>query len=131
MEIRHWWIQKAIKHNCLFKYHAAVFQEFKPSVSAPEYEWVKVLSADDLHKAIGINYTRYSEVMQENGKLKKIIAQCPSENDDLGAEYTHVQILKQHADSLAEALDEIDITSLPLEQIELRDKALKGYRGEL
>jgi len=39
-------------------------------------------------------------IRDENDRLKKIIARAPNENDDLGAEYTHVRILQDELRAL-------------------------------
>lgn len=70
-EIRHWYIQKPIAHNCPLNQgkgvdrEAAVFTEFAPTVSMQNCEWVRVYSADDIQKKIGMGLTRYVEVMTE------------------------------------------------------------------
>lgn len=46
-----------------------------------------------------------TDLKAENDRLKKIIAQTSSENDDLGSEYTHVCILKEKLDLAVEALE--------------------------
>jgi len=43
---------------------------------------------------------KIESLQSENTKLKKIIAKCPNENDDLGAEYTHVIILKEELEKV-------------------------------
>lgn len=45
-------------------------------------------------------YRRIEKLEAENKKLKDVIAQSPNENDDLGAEYTHVVILKDKNEKL-------------------------------
>lgn len=45
-------------------------------------------------------------MLKEVNHLKDIIARAPNENDDLGAEYTHVCILKERFDVKIKALEE-------------------------
>lgn len=42
-----------------------------------------------------IEISALESLQAENQKLKDIIAKCPNENDDLGAEFVHVQILQE------------------------------------
>lgn len=70
-DIRHWYIQKPIRTNCpigqsgILDHQAAVFQEFMPTVSIQNCEWIKVYSADDIQKTIGMGLTRYVSIMTD------------------------------------------------------------------
>lgn len=77
--IRHWYIQKPKAHNCPIgqsgpiDQQGAVFTEFPPTIGLPNCEWIRVYSADDIQKTIGMGLTRYSEVMfARNQALEKI-----------------------------------------------------------
>jgi len=75
-KIRHWFIQKPIRHNCPLNqgkgvhHEAAVFTEFAPTIALQDHEWIRVYSADDIQKTIGMGLTRYSEVCQQLGQDK-------------------------------------------------------------
>ncbi len=84
-EIRHWWIQKPIKHNCPIENRAAVFEEFKPSVAEQDCEWIKVLSANDVQKTIGMGLTRYVYVMTSRDKLAEALEKCSCRYVDFSA----------------------------------------------
>lgn len=79
-DVRHWFIQKPIAHNVPLESNGAVFQEFMPTVSEHKCEWIKVYSADDIQKTIGMGWlARYSEVIGANHKLEQKIATLESE----------------------------------------------------
>lgn len=109
--IRHWFIQKSIKSNCPIYQgthtESAVYTDFCPTVSIQGHEWIKVYSADDLQKKIGMGVHRYSEIMSENERLKKIIAKELNENDELECEYTYVCILKQENSALRSDIENL------------------------
>lgn len=66
--IRAWWLEKPISHNMPTD---IAFEDFKPTVmNAPNREWIRVVSLDDLHKTTNINITRYVEVCDELHKLR-------------------------------------------------------------
>lgn len=81
-DIRHWWIQKPIAHNCPVNMRAAVFEEFEPTIREKNCEWIKVFSADDLHKKLGMGLSRYSHIMQVNGDLQSQLEACKKERDE-------------------------------------------------
>ena len=78
-KIRHWFIQKPIRHNCPLNqgkgvnHEAAVFTEFAPTVALQDHEWIRVYSADDIQKTIGMGLTRYSEVCRQLEQDKALI----------------------------------------------------------
>jgi len=44
-EVRHWFIQKPIAHNCPLRSVGAVFEEFMPTIVEQNCEWIKVYDA--------------------------------------------------------------------------------------
>jgi hypothetical protein len=85
--MRHWYIQKPTANNCPIGHSGplstcgAVFQEFEPTIHMAGCEWIKVYSADDLHKTIGVGVTRYSEVMSELDAARKRISELEKQID--------------------------------------------------
>ncbi len=71
LDVRHWFIQKPTSNNCPLERSGAVFEQFMPTVSEKGCEWIKVYSADDIQKKIGMGLTRYAEICRELQSLKK------------------------------------------------------------
>ena len=69
-KIRHWYIQKPEAHNCPLRENGAVFTEYQPTISERGCEWIRVYSADDVEKTIGMGLTRYAEVVKERDALR-------------------------------------------------------------
>lgn len=67
--LRHWFIQKPVSHNCPInqgkgvQHEAAVFTEFMPTQVLQNCEWIKVYSADD-----------YEQLKKENEELKSLFS---------------------------------------------------------
>ena len=69
--IRSWWLEKPTVHNIPTD---VVFEDYKPTITnAPNREWIRVISLDDLHREININITRYVEVCNELVSLRSKI----------------------------------------------------------
>jgi len=78
-----------------------------------EFEYVDKLSmvikvGPVVMKTVGFNPRLALIEKSAYDKLKKIIAKCPNENDDLGAEYVHVKILKAENEKLIETLEKVE-----------------------
>lgn len=72
-DIRHWYIQKPISNNCPLNVRGAVFEEFMPTIREQNCEWVKVFSADDFHKAVNINITRYVDICSRLSRAEALL----------------------------------------------------------
>lgn len=82
-DIRHWFIQKPIANNVPIFENGAQFCEFSPTVSERGCEWIKVFSADDIHKKIGMGLSRYLFIMEENKSLQEKYDKLQARVDEL------------------------------------------------
>lgn len=101
---RHWFIQKPVSNNVPNTTNGAVFQEFMPTVSERNCEWIKVYSADDLHKILGMGLTRYVNIMVENARNQDEIARL---NVNIRGAMEALDSLRAENQKLREALEDI------------------------
>ena len=75
LEIRHWWIQKHRDSNMPLPprqgIESVVFETFCPTTMAVGYEWVKVISQDDLQKVVGMGFKHWIECNHKLADLQQ------------------------------------------------------------
>lgn len=85
---RQWFILKPIAHNKPIDSSTAVFEEFKPTVTPQDCEWIKVLSADDLENTgmIGVSPAQFMEKVRAlESKLAKAVGLIGAWNEYFSA----------------------------------------------
>ncbi len=108
--------------------HDTILAEYeKQNISGENINWISV----GIWRGLGFDRELIERLEAEKARLTKLLAKEFNENDELGAEYTHVRILKDQIQSLESQNTELKKRVEELEEVLAKHRLYAEYESEI